>query len=374
MLVLLLAIFVLSSSPSWAANKTQFLTVAQLDQWLTSVQGQADGKIAKELQNTILSERLDTAQLALWQARLPGRRSQDALAALSDGSILLPPPQLDLLAGPEPDPRAQEDMLSRASAYVLQTLGKLPDLSATRTTEHFEDDPALDRGVQIFTSGTIRNSMVGVGTFAGGVPQVLHGEVAAKPLHFTGETAAQLSYRDGVEMRGAGKMDLASLNQPVESLTTAGEFGPLLSVVLNDAMHNTVEWGYWQQGPRGRVAVFTYKVPENNSTYLVALKHGMRQERLFPAYQGEIVIDPVTGAVLRITLVANSLRSQYIMESAIVIEYGYVQLGGKVDICPARGVAILKTAPSDSGTKTQINDARFTDYHLMDGDVPAPPR
>jgi hypothetical protein len=61
---------------------------------------------------------------------------------------------------------------------------------------------------------------------------------------------------------------------------------------------------------------------------VVALKHGIRQERLFPAYHGEIAIDPVTGAVLRISLLGSALRSQYIMESAITVDYGSVALGG----------------------------------------------
>jgi hypothetical protein len=256
-------------------------------------------------------------------------------------------------------------MLSRAIDYVAKTLGKLPDFSAMRTTEHFEDNPARDAGEHIFTAGTISNAMVGVGTYAGGIPQVLHGEISSRPLHLTGQSTLQVSYRDGVEMRGAEKMDRAAINQPEPGLTTAGEFGPILSVVLDDAMHGSVEWGYWEQGPRGRVAVFSYRVADGHSNYVLALKLGHQQERLFPAYHGEITIDPVTGAVLRITVVSSSLRSQDVMESAIVVDYGPVQLGGKDSICPLKGVAILKTVPDNSEMKTQINDATFTDYHVM---------
>lgn len=95
----------------------------------------------------------------------------------------------------------------------------------------------------------------------------------------------------------------------------------------------------------------------------------MREEKLFPAYHGEIAIDPATGAILRICIVANSLRSQEVMESAIVVDYGSVALGGKDYICPLRGVALLRTVLDSGSLQTQINDTTFTGYHLMRGDV-----
>jgi len=163
----------------------------------------------------------------------------------------------------------------------------------------------------------------------GGVPVPNYRNSGYVPLHRTGQSSTPVSYRDGVEMVGSQKMDRAMIGQPAAGLTTAGEFGPILSVVLNDAMHSTIAWGYWEQGPHGRLAVFRYVVPDDRSSYAVALKHGVHSEKLFPAYRGVIAIDPASGAILRITVVANPAQSHDVVQSAIVVEYGVVSLGGK---------------------------------------------
>ena len=62
-ILFLLAVLLLVSSPSWAATKYQSFTVAQLGQWLTSMHGQPDGKVAKDLETTIVTERVSAAQL-----------------------------------------------------------------------------------------------------------------------------------------------------------------------------------------------------------------------------------------------------------------------------------------------------------------------
>lgn len=375
----LLLVLVLFSSPSWASSKVQFFTVAQLGQWLTSMHGQPDGKIAKDLESTVVTERVSVAQLDQWLPDLPGRHSRDALTALADLSIFLPLPPADVLSDPPPDIKTQGAIFSRAIDYVVQTLGKLPDLSATRTTVHFEDTPSTSGSQQLSqtAAATARSSPFGYSVSPATIAGVTyHQGAAAKPLHSTGESTVPVSYSSGVEMHGAEKMDRAAINNPESGLNTAGEFGPILSLVLDDAYHGTLDWGYWQQSSLGKLAVFRYKVEEGQSNYVVALKHGIRQERLFPAYHGEIVIDPVTGAVLRITLLGSALRSQYIMESAITVDYASVALGGKNYICPVKGIALLRTTPDSStatGLHTQINDAAFTDYHLTSGAPPSAP-
>jgi hypothetical protein len=276
-----------------------------------------------------------------------------------------------VLADAPPDLKAQGGMLSHAIDYVVQTLAKLPDFYATRTTEHFEDSPARE-GIQSIQNTTNTGELSTLSR-SRGVPFVTRQDIPYQPLHHTGQSSVPVSYRDGVEMRGLAKMDRAAINLPESGLTTAGEFGPILSVVLDDAIHGLVEWGYWQQGPQGKLAVFRYKVADGHSSFVLALKHGTHDEKLFPAYRGEIAIDPASGAILRITVLASSMRSQDVMESAITVDYGAVSLGGANYICPVKGVALLKTSVDDpqsaTSLHTQLNDVTFTGYHLMRGDM-----
>jgi len=355
------------ASPFYA-QKTKPMSAAQMEQWLAGVHGKADEKVAKQLGGLELTERVNPALLASWQANLPGNQSRAALTALADLSAFLDPPAADQLAAAPPDLKAQGAMLSSAIDYVVQTLTKLPDFYATRTTEHFQDTPAYET-LSTHESGGCRPSNGGCYTNARNTINV----VPYEPLHSTGQTSVVVSYRDGVEMRGAQKMDRSLINQPAEGFTTAGEFGPILSVVLDDAMHNTIAWGYWEQGAQGKVAVFRYSVPVGQSSYAVALQNGARNEKLFPAYHGEIAIDPASGAILRITVIANPDPSLDVKQSEILVEYAAVSLGGKDYICPVKSGALLKSIIKDAQRghqlRTRLNDVTFSGYHLLRGDV-----
>lgn len=350
--------------PSWAAAPdAKPVSVAELGQFLTTMHGQSDGNIAKGLESMALTERVSEAQLVQWQAALPGRHSREELTILADGSVFLDPPATDVLADAPPDQKAQGAILSSAVGYVAQTLTKLPDFSATRTTVHFEDTPA--HTVQVFSPGSMTNWS--------------ERDIAYVPLHQSRQSSVQFRYLNGVEMRGSAKMDRAAVSQPESVLATSGEFGPTLSVVLEDAMHGTVDWAYWQQSSIGKLAVFHYSVTEGHSSYAIMLEHGVLREQLFPAYHGEIAIDPATGAILRISVVASFLHSQDIVQSAIAVDYGSVALGGKDRICPLKGIALLRTlveTTSGAAQQAQVNDTTFTGYHALGGDntgVPAQP-
>jgi hypothetical protein len=59
-------------------------------------------------------------------------------------------------------------------------------------------------------------------------------------------------------------------------------------------------------------------------------------------YHGEIAIDPLSGAILRLELVADLKSSTPLVRSDIMIEYGPAEIGGKTYICPVRSVSISR--------------------------------
>jgi hypothetical protein len=363
-ILLLLLVVAGLALPSWAANKTKPVTVDQLDQWLAKNGRKSDDKVAKELANMELTERVSSAQLTRWQAGLPGTESRAALDALAGVSAFLPPPQASMLPDAPPDIKAQGAMFSRAIDYVVQTLDRLPDLYATRTTEHFEDTPAYTEVEEKNEGGCGPTGPCA--TNARYTPS----EVPYQPLHRIRQSSVVVSYHDGAEIRDAVKMDRNLIDQAQSGFTTAGEFGPILSVVLNDAMHGTINWGYWEQGAQGKVAVFLYSVPQPKSNYVVAIKHGADVEKLVPAYHGEIAIDPASGAVLRISILSDT-TSEDIKASEIVVQYGPVTLGGIDYICPVESEALLKSLVKlpHKGLLTELSEVTFTGYHLFRADI-----
>lgn len=341
LLLLVVAAVALVPAPA-QSPPLPFLTVAQLTQFLAGAHHRTDGALAKQLDGFVLSERVSLDQLTQWQATLPGPRSSASLTALADASIVFPPPPSDLLPNPPPDTVAQRDLLARARNYVSQTLSQLPDFSAVRTTRHFEDAPEKFPG-------------------------------HTSPLHDTGFSSTSVSYSNGEETRGVEHMTLQRATSGQLGLSTAGEFGPILSIVLSDSAHGSVQWAYWLRDARGKLAVFRYSVPQPHSSYLLSLAEGFRMVSFIPPYHGEIAIDPATGAILSVSIVTGQLKAQNVLESALSVDYGPVLLGGKSYICPLKGIALIQSLVEqpNGGTRpqTQVNDTTFSGYHLMRGDV-----
>jgi hypothetical protein len=91
-----------------------------------------------------------------------------------------------------------------------------------------------------------------------------------------------------------------------------------------------------------------------------------------PAYHGEVAIDPVSGAVWRITILAIGSESGTFDESSIAVEFAPTEIGAVTYICPVRSVAIVRffdtfeyanTSHTPVPFQISINDVAFTNYH-----------
>ena len=169
-----------------------------------------------------------------------------------------------------------------------------------------------------------------------------------------------------------------SLHHRNTGLVTSGEFGPILGVVLGDALHGEITWGYWEQVSSGLLAVFRYTVPKAASHYVVGSSTSGGLDITNPSYHGEIAIDPVTGAIHRLTMVSDILIPSQSVKAAIMVLYNPVLIGGTSYTCPVKGVAISKVpvfpgqlAPPGSLPlrQTILNDVNFTQYHIFRGQV-----
>jgi hypothetical protein len=144
-------------------------------------------------------------------------------------------------------------------------------------------------------------------------------------------------------------------------------------------------WSHWAQGERGSEAVFRYFVHAENPHYNVqycCLTDG-RTFLTSPRYLGELTIDPGTGAILRLTMLAelgwvrepnlNPVRPA--KGAATMIEYGPVEIGGKEYICPQHSVVFMRVRTVNTLNvlgqtfdiyapyETRLNDIVYTDYH-----------
>lgn len=359
--------------PAFAAKR---VTVEQLERLMTAAHGKPDAKVAQQLVNLELSERLSAAKLARWEADSPGPESRQALVALADASAFLNPPAAEIPATPPPDVATQRQIVALAVNYASRTISRLPDLFATRDTIRFEDTPPrqLDTG-SAFDVGSVS------GTFT-----------PYQPLHPVARSSDAVFYRDGKEVVESETGKDQRSESSASGLTTWGVFGPILTTVLVDAAGGTMGWSHWEQGEAGPQAVFSYEVPKSKSHYEVnyCCVQGDNRHRVFKqlsGYHGEIAIDPANGTILRLTVAAELGKSDPIVKADILVEYGPVEIGGATYICPLKSVSISLAREQDvhavrmqrySATRveqnnqdipkplqTLLDDVAFEQYHVF---------
>jgi hypothetical protein len=330
----------------------QKVTVEQLEQLLATAHRQRDAKAARQIYALELTERMSAAQLARAEADLPGPASRRALLAVTDTAAFLDLPAADLSTASAPDRAAQISLLAQTIEYARKTISRLPNFFATRDTTRFEGTQAetLPSGMNAF---------------------------GYQPLHEVDRSSVEVFYRDGRESFNAEASNRKGHRQSIHELRTIGEFGPILVATLGDAVKGKVVWGHWEQGAAGLEAVFRYEVPAQASRYAVAFPGFSGPTEHYPAYHGEIAVDPADGSILRVTMVADLKPDDPVAAADILVEYGPVTIGGKNYICPVKSVALAQfpateaypiynnSSSSPELLKIQVNDTLFEKYHLF---------
>jgi hypothetical protein len=347
-----------ATPPEDAAHK---VTVQELEQAVASDHGKTDAETAQALGALELTERLSASRLARLNAGMPGEKSQQALTILADRAAFLSLPDDENVTDPTPDAAATRQMLVRIVNYVNNTVRQLPNLMAVRETTGFEDRPKED---VLEATGVVSKSYL--------------------PLHAVSKSSFAVTYRDRKEVVDEAASKALKHNAPVGGLVTSGEFGPILSTVMADALKGKITWARWEKGSARPLAVFHYAVPDEKSNYRVKFccivdgyaSDGQPEMQVFDErspYHGEITFDPADGSILRITLEAEMPPKGLVPNAGIVIEYSPVEIGGKSYICPARSVSVLQahvTIPKgmysssnfQGPAKTFLNDVQFGQY------------
>jgi hypothetical protein len=339
-----------SLSVSELRQKVADFLSAHPGQGTDPVERLADDNAVDEINHLQLSERLTAATLQEIEAKnTMGPQAKKALQLLADRSALLDPPASELPNMPPPDANHQQQMLEDARVYVAQTLTRLPNFFATRTTERYY-----------------------------GIPPGLND--ASRPVLASlvprGSYSREITFRDGKELIDPMKNPQGQQTTFSLGLETQGEFGTEAAVVLTDVTSNTIAFHHWEKGPTGAVAVFRYSVSKQDSHYDV--NYSCNERSTFhsqPAYHGTIAVDPSSGVVLRVTLEATDTNADDpLSHVGSVVEYGPVEIGGKIYNCPLRSVAFSVVGFNDCSKQTHnantvkrmyLNRTTFTDYHRL---------
>jgi VWFA-related protein len=372
-------------------ENVEHVTVEELEHVLQASVTVSDEQMARRLADMELTERLSSVRLVGLEALLRGKKARQALIALADQSVYLDPPAVEVLATAPPDADTQRQMILRAVQYVNQTLPRLPNFLAERTTILYQQAEP-----RVGPTWRPNQTISGLPNFQAEPNQGQTWKTATgdRSLHKGEALKVSVVFRGGKEVAsGKGAND-----REVSRLKTIGTFGPVLAIVaaVATAPASDLAWSRWEQGKDGREAVFSYRARPEETLYATGSEYLARDDTAVPflmkaPFHGEFSIDPESGAILRLTMQADLRPRLPLDESNIMVEYGPVNIGGKTYICPLRSVSISRQrrfmdihewgedfkvyAPFE----TLLNDMVFGQYHLfhssarmLPGFTPAP--
>jgi len=335
------------------------VSVAQLESRLNNLKSMRDREVAKQLSRLQLTERLSTARLAEWNSRLSDRKDTlRALMVLADQSVSLPLPAADIPQDPAPSLGDQRAMLALTVNYLAHVIPTLPDFFAQRSIELYSEDQPKDQTWKVSTGdGRLGESRL--------VSETVH-------------------YRSGREEVEGLSREIRSKRADDERLDAVGTFGAILNIVIPDAAQSRLEWGRWEQTPQGLRAVFRFAVPSAKSRY--KLSYCCVDDRTFSGpwlhfdqtswtagYHGELMIDPGTGEILRLTLQAG-LKRLPMSRADLMVSYAPAQIGDRTYLCPQHSVAIVRKRTrmelhewggelvTFGPFRTMLNDITYSNY------------
>jgi VWFA-related protein len=351
---------------AFRAGAEAHLTVAQFEEVLTkaTIAHKSDSEFALRIGTVELSERLSETTVDRLTKRLTlDNRVAQALHLLADQSEFLDPPLSELPAIAPPDTAAQQRMLNAARNYVAATLSRLPNFLATRTTERFDDSPqALAENAWPTRAG----------------------------LHLLGASSSEISVRNEQGTMSSAGVRVVNGEEAQAGLTSWGEFGSMLGMILGDVANGNVSWSHWEEAVADPVAVFNYSVPRSSSHFQVTgilpqqfgqVKAGVgfslqpvldvsrgTPYHIAPGYHGKLWLDPATGTILRITIEADLRGLDPVKRAATLTEYGPVTIGDSIFICPVHSLALHmdllnQNDPSGAPPLLELNETKFTNYH-----------
>ena len=354
--LVVLIVFLCVYVPAGASDTPKKVGANELIQIVADAHSVPDAELAQKLTGLELTEQLSGSRLADLASSLPGEKSRLALMQIADQSIFLPSPAGEMPTDAAPSAASAQQMLLQIVKYVNATVRQLPNLMATRFTNGFEDQPREDKMGRT------------------GVESVF-----ALPLHWVGSLRVEVTYRDRQEVEDKS-VKVEKKGNAVAGLITSGEFGPVLSIVLADALKSKLVWTRWEKSSDATLAVFHYQVPEDKSNYHVKFccisggyeadgtpKMELWNER--SAYHGEIVFSPADGSIQLLTVEADEPSGALVSSAGIAIEYAATDIGGHSYICPVRSVSVLRAHAAEQSAanyegpvKTFLNDVRFSNY------------
>lgn len=140
-----------------------------------------------------------------------------------------------------------------------------------------------------------------------------------------------------------------------------GEFGSMLTRVFDPSVAAAFAWHSAQTLRNRPLQVYSYKVAPANSTLSLTYVNGSDTGQMVAGYHGLVYIDPVSGAIFRVTQEADGLKAFPLTFAGATLDYDYASIEGQPYLLPFKAETLMR-----AGDVITRNVVDFESYQKFD--------
>ncbi|MEP6715800.1 MAG: hypothetical protein ABJC09_09500, partial [Terriglobia bacterium] len=287
-----------------------------------------DKEVAAYLASVRLTQKLEDQTIEDLQTAGAGPRTVAALTRLADQSAKLaapppPPPPKPVSTGPPPPSKEVQDLVLReVREYALNYLQSLPNFLCLQVTRRSMDTHYKPGGEPSWT-----------------------------PIDTLAEKLSYVDHRESYELIGGKPWD-----KPGGALSR-GEWASLMGLLFDPATETNFRWERWTSIDKKLYHVYEYSVDQAHSRESLEVD---KQQRITPAYHGEIFVPHDANVVWRITVIPDIPADFPMQDVKETLKYDYVDISGQRFLLPLSSEVTMRVGRV--GNHNEIDFRRYQKY------------
>ncbi|MEI9974232.1 MAG: hypothetical protein WDO73_20580 [Ignavibacteriota bacterium] len=294
----------------------------------------SDGRIAKSIRRTQLTERLDDRTIETLQSEGAGAETVAELMLLRDGSERRPRPTKPAIPDP-PAPSAAEQVQiwNEAHENALSYTESLPDFICSEVVRRYVDSS---------------------------------GRGAWKLQDTLGLKLSYFDRREEYKLMTVNNRPTALSYEQMRGAVTEGEFGSMLASIFALKSRTNRDWDHWTTLRSRPTHVFLFAIAKANSEYRITSGSSLRDEAQVKVGQhGYVYIDDATKMVVRLSAIADEFPVGFdVRRVDLTLDYDFTDVGGKRYLLPLHSETKLLAPPFQNRNETD-----FLEYRKFSADV-----
>jgi hypothetical protein len=294
----------------------------------------SDSRVAKDVHNMTLAERLDDRTIETLQSEGAGPETVAQLLLLRDRSSHMPPPSTAAIPEPPAPSRAEQVVIwDAAHDNALNYTENLPDFICSEVVRRYLDPN---------NKGSWK----------------LEDTLALKLTYF--------DQREDYKLMTVNNHSTSLSYDQMRGAITEGEFGSMLASIFALKSRANRDWDHWTLLRSRPTHVYTFAIARANSDYRITSGTSTHDEAQVKVGQhGYVYVDDATKMVVRLTAIADEFPLGFdVQRVELTLDYDFVDVGGTRYLLPLHSETTLFAPPWE-----HRNETDFLQYRKFSADA-----